>query len=224
MSHGYRASALGALAALLMVPLLAGCSAADAESQDGNASDSSATEEKSVGDESIESIDLAEWRDRARAAAVDEDPVIAECADLYPDSITEKAAEFVGPDVFLTDMSGLISAPSLSCEFTAEFQDYGHGWIELYTETESAECDDMTPGIDGIVADDPIEQTVASAVTASGCSADGIYHAVEVMAWKEEPRFDYAKDGAFVSEVVALMIEEQDSFLEQALELYKHLE
>lgn len=225
MSHGFRASALGAIAALLMAPMLTACStSSDSDSHDTNTSDSSNAEEKTEDAESAETIDLSEWRDRARDAAFSEIPLSEECADLYPDSITEKAAEYVGPDIFETLIGGLINAPSISCKFTAEFDDWGRGTIELTTETESVECDDLTPGVDGIVADDPIDASSAISLTAQGCTADGILHKVEIMAFDDEPRYDYAQDSAFVEEVVALMLEEQDSFLEKALELYEQIE
>lgn len=227
MSHRRRTSALGALAAFFLVPLLAGCGTAteaEGEAVENPTSAPVVDHQESSDEDPIEAIDLDEWRDRARAAAFGGDPLHGECADVYPDSITERIAEFVGPDVFGTETSGLLHSPSLICTFTAEFEGYGGGDIELTTEFESPECDDITPGVEGITAIPLLEGDSASSASAMGCSAAGTYHSVDVIALAEEPRLVHATDTAFIEETVAALIEGEDEFVEQALEIHAQLE
>jgi len=216
-----RTSLLASCLALTLASLVAGCSASD----DSSPSDAPQATE-SAGDTTTADgagpVDLAQWRDRAREAGVEQqigEGIDSQCADVYPDAIAERAAEFTGLDIWSTEIFGLIEAPSLACSFTAEVDGWGQGSIELGSETDSPECATLS----GVEADQPIDAGSARTLSARGCSSDGVLHYVSVMAWEEDSRYSFVENTDFVEEITALMIDEQDTFMDEALALYAQL-
>lgn len=209
-----------------------GCSSAastdtGSEPEETSAAEGVAQEAPSAPETEHAPVDLEQWRKNARESASkteDISPLDSQCADLYPDSITQQVADYIGLDVWAVSVSGLISGPSLTCEYTAEFDDWGRGSIELNSEVDSPECADLTAGREGITSDDPIEVSSSVLRTSQGCSTDGVMHRVNLMAWDDEPRAAYTADDTFGESLTALMIDDQAAYLDEALSIYDKLD
>src|SRR5699024_10028058 len=129
-----------------------------------------------------------------------EDEIAKECADLYPDELLTYIADFIGPEMYLAEVSTLVSEPSAECSFeTADDGSPTHQALRLYTSYESTSCRELGQEVEHLEIPSSSSLEMASAEV---CSEAGTHFTLDLRSDEAERGLPHMQSTDFAEEVL----------------------